>query len=437
MFSLDTIDVAIGLALLFLILSLLCTSLREALESLMKTRASDLERGIRQLLQDDGELTRRFYEHPLIYSLYAGDYQQPDARKLYRRGGNLPSYIPSNQFARAIMDLVQQGAGAYTPYDTPTPPLDVASLRAAAAQFPNPQIRRAMLSAIDHAHGDLEAARRNIETWFNGSMDRVSGWYKRRTQVVLFGIGLLVAILLNVDAITVAERLQRDKALRAAVVAEAQKIAEAGSGDALKGTPEALANRLDRYGFPIGWKAFWPAAQLTTRECHGLEERLAARDAAPAGAARDAARRAVREGKKRCGIDGMLVQATLPGGWVSVLSPGAIGQMLIGWLITAVAMMLGAPFWFDVLNRLMVIRSTVKPTEKSGEEGSEDRPKASEGSSSATGETAPAAAPVATAPTAAGPTGATGPSPAATAQSPGGFPFVANQWAKGPEEGVL
>jgi hypothetical protein len=44
-----------------------------------------------------------------------------------------------------------------------------------------------------------------------------------------------------------------------------------------------------------------------------------------------------------------------------------------GWLLTALAATLGAPFWFDVLNRLMVIRSTVKPHEKSPEEASEDR----------------------------------------------------------------
>jgi hypothetical protein len=35
--------------------------------------------------------------------------------------------------------------------------------------------------------------------------------------------------------------------------------------------------------------------------------------------------------------------------------------------------MLGAPFWFDVLNKFMVIRSTVKPYEKSPPEASEDR----------------------------------------------------------------
>jgi hypothetical protein len=46
---------------------------------------------------------------------------------------------------------------------------------------------------------------------------------------------------------------------------------------------------------------------------------------------------------------------------------------LLGWLMTGVAATLGAPFWFDVLNKVMVIRSTVKPREKSPEEGSEDR----------------------------------------------------------------
>jgi hypothetical protein len=50
-----------------------------------------------------------------------------------------------------------------------------------------------------------------------------------------------------------------------------------------------------------------------------------------------------------------------------------IFEPLVGWLLTALAAMLGAPFWFDLLNRMMVVRSTVKPHEKSPEESSEDR----------------------------------------------------------------
>ena len=48
-------------------------------------------------------------------------------------------------------------------------------------------------------------------------------------------------------------------------------------------------------------------------------------------------------------------------------------QTLLGWLITAFAATLGAPFWFDLLNKVSVVRSTVKPREKSPDEASDDR----------------------------------------------------------------
>ena len=53
--------------------------------------------------------------------------------------------------------------------------------------------------------------------------------------------------------------------------------------------------------------------------------------------------------------------------------PAAWPQMLLGWFLTAIAVSLGAPFWFDILNKFMVVRSTVKPREKSHEEPSKDK----------------------------------------------------------------
>jgi hypothetical protein len=47
---------------------------------------------------------------------------------------------------------------------------------------------------------------------------------------------------------------------------------------------------------------------------------------------------------------------------------GAGGLTIFGWLLTSFAVCLGAPFWFDVLNKFIVVRSTVKPKEKSGTE---------------------------------------------------------------------
>jgi len=57
---------------------------------------------------------------------------------------------------------------------------------------------------------------------------------------------------------------------------------------------------------------------------------------------------------------------------LSRISWGGFGFAAIGWFLTAIAMTLGAPFWFDTLNKFMVVRATVKPDEKSGVEGSKD-----------------------------------------------------------------
>ena len=94
----------------------------------------------------------------------------------------------------------------------------------------------------------------------------------------------------------------------------------------------ALKSDLQAIGYPMGWQGGLPGPQ----------------------------REASCGTTGPCGLDAV--------GWL-----GFWIRILLGWLILALAVMLGAPFWFDVLNKIMVIRSTVKPTEKSPDEGSEDR----------------------------------------------------------------
>jgi hypothetical protein len=61
-------------------------------------------------------------------------------------------------------------------------------------------------------------------------------------------------------------------------------------------------------------------------------------------------------------------------GWPKQLADDwSILRAIAGWILTAIAISLGASFWFDLLNKLMVVRSTVKHFEKSPAEGSEDR----------------------------------------------------------------
>jgi hypothetical protein len=217
------------------------------------------------------------------------------------------------------MDIAARGGQTDAVNSDPSgPTLDLAAVRQNVLNIGNRQIQRVLLTAVDTAHNDFDAALGTIEQWFDSSMDRVSGWYKRSSQWIIFWIALFVAVTLNVNAIDIAEFLYRNEAVREAIVARAESAATEG-GLATRGYGQARTE-LESLGLPIGW---------------GDQKELS----------------------KRTG----------DAWWDDVLAPG------FGWLLTALAATLGAPFWFDVLNKTMVIRSTVKPREKSPEEASEDR----------------------------------------------------------------
>src|SRR6185436_104653 len=167
MFNTTILDVAIGMIFIYLLLSLLCSAANEMIEHVLKNRARDLERGIRELLEsragsaspdsaapdsaapNSATLTvEKFYNHPLISSLYEGTYAES-----YRAGlrTKLPSYIPARNFALALMDLVapstapavQSGAaGATATSITPDAMgADLTRLRAEVQTIENTQVR--------------------------------------------------------------------------------------------------------------------------------------------------------------------------------------------------------------------------------------------------------------------------------------------------------
>jgi hypothetical protein len=87
----------------YLLLSLICSAINELIERQLKNRASDLEQGIRELLDDkDGTgMATQLYQHGMVNGLFKGDYNPAAADK-----SNLPSYIPSRNFALAILGIV-------------------------------------------------------------------------------------------------------------------------------------------------------------------------------------------------------------------------------------------------------------------------------------------------------------------------------------------
>ena len=115
MFGSEILDVAIGVMFVFLLVSLIASAVREGIEAWMKSRATHLEQGIRELLHDPRAtgLARSLYEHPMVSVLYHGTYEPIDTITWWTtaltRNKKLPSYIPSRNFALALMDMVVRG----------------------------------------------------------------------------------------------------------------------------------------------------------------------------------------------------------------------------------------------------------------------------------------------------------------------------------------
>jgi len=351
MLGLDMLDVAIGVIFVYLVLSLVATAAVETFERFLKYRASDLERGVRELLRND-KLVEELYNHPLINGLYVGSYQ--DAKKIKE----LPSYMPARSFALALMDLVfpsqEDSAGGTTGATHSAaegastishPNLEVLRTKLAEAQDPTMaktpmpaalqnvevEVARALMLLIDAAQHDAAKARENIEGWFNTGMDRVSGWFKRRTQTFLMVLGVVVAVALNADTIAMIRKLSVNKAARETIVSQAEAYAKSNPTPKQPASVEASLNNLGNYALPIGWQNYgcsvcWPHRMPFTLWPTSKQ-----------------------------------VDICWVGGWL---------MKLLGWLMTAGAISLGAPFWFDTLNKIIVVRSTIKPHEKSPEEKS-------------------------------------------------------------------
>ena len=323
MFGSEILDVAIGLTMMFLLLSLVSSSVKEALETVLKYRSRDLERGIREMFGsiEGKDLVALFYNQPLINGLFKGTYNAKDTR-------NLPSYIPVKTFSLALMDLIWL-SDKRTKTDAKSVDPVAEFKEAVTKAAGNSNLAGALLPLIDAAGNDIGQVRENIEHWYNSAMDRVSGGYKRRTQIIIGCIGLLLSAMMNMDTLGIARYLDTSQTSRSVLIAKAQLATQASSGLQNPTTTE-LSDPLGwierQGGVPLGWVLYKKPGQ-TEADFNSDWRRP------PSTAA----------------------------GWL---------YKVAGLLCTTFAISLGAPFWFDVLNRIMVIRSTVKPEEKSPEEKS-------------------------------------------------------------------
>lgn len=216
----------------------------------------------------------------------------------------------------------------------------------AALSVISPEIHQslnALLLNVEEYAADKERllaeARGHVEKWFNDSMDRVSGVFKRHAQTMALLIGLGLALFLNVDSIDLTIYLWRDPSVRQVLAARAAQLesVENGSQGNPQQTYEQLNAQLKDLNLPVGWGI---TDNNGTGNCvlfPGSQQSF-----------------------------GIPVIATTK----CLTSPQPTNQTnlllkVLGILITALAARMGAPFWFDVLKRAVNLRGTgANPAEK-------------------------------------------------------------------------
>src|SRR4051812_28658324 len=220
MFGSVILDVAIGMVLVYLLLSLIATAAQETIARWSNERSKMLEGGMQELL-DEPELVHAMYEHPMISSLYTGRYA--DARK----NNQLPSYIPSENFSAAFLDIAVRGRDVNSSTDAGpnATRLTPDTLRRMVGRLENRRAQRFILTALDFSGDDIGKVRAAVEQWFDAAMDRVSGKFKRQTQRQLLRLGFVMAVIANVDSLRIMQRLYSDPAMRQASVAMAESVA--------------------------------------------------------------------------------------------------------------------------------------------------------------------------------------------------------------------
>jgi len=331
---LPMLDVAIGLIFIYSLIAVICSAVNEAIEAWLKVRATNLADGLRQMLNDE-DLLKRLYAHPLISSLtpLTPPVLQSQIATTPKLGviptpTQLPSYIPSENFARALIDLLKtempapQSIAAAAAAGAPA-----ADFPAAIAAAPLPEAPRVTLSALAlPMQTDLAQLQGAIELWFNNTMDRVSGWYKRRTQAFILGLGFAIALVLNIDTVALVKTLAQNDEARSALAQAA----------------------LDH-----------SAAQTATAS--------AIKPADNADVLKDALEASKRARAETANLIAKLEQSRLPIGWSSADELGdflSCVNKLLGLLLTTFAISLGADFWFGILNKFVSIRSSLKPDDK-------------------------------------------------------------------------
>lgn len=357
--SLGILDLVIGLFFIYFVFSVICTSVVEGLSHLFQWRSRTLEKWLIDLfhkqIKAPSDLNAKSGDSPdtekSSSSRQAGGEEESkdegsetndslgsllashDLIRGLTRRKRKPDYIPAHIFSSALFSVLIKGTE-----QSATEPYDALKLKEVIKGSQLKQgLKDYLLQALEESHGSITLVRKRLETWFDYSMEGLTESYKKQTRIWTFFIAMLIAFSANVDTIALAKYLYENPAQAAILAAAAEK--EVADSTLYKEVQKSLANieqnlqqsKVDSAKTSVVIQQTKESIQRAQKQYHNLNAKLKA-TGLPLG----------WEGWNKVDSDDKCML------WV---------RKILGILLTAFALTLGAPFWFDMINKLVNIRS--------------------------------------------------------------------------------
>lgn len=303
MLGLQILDLVIGIVFIFFLLSLVCSTLHEIFANLHHLRFRVLQNWVLRTFQHNG-FGQQILDHAIIHGLTAT---------------GKPSYIPSDKFAQAVLDLVHSQVHGDKPFD-------INSLRDALEKtfLLPPALKRFILQSIGEARGDVSRVRDDLGKWFDEAMERVGGFYKKKVQRIIMVVAIIVSVAFNADTIRIAKFLYNNPEASRLLADQASHVV--ADTTLLRQVNEAIQLKSD---------TLKNESEVALKEIQANLQEIKV-------------------------LSAKIYDTKLPLGWRE--DPWL--DMKLGWLeklagllLTAMAVSLGAPFWFEMLNKLVNLRN--------------------------------------------------------------------------------
>jgi hypothetical protein len=342
--GMSVIEIVIGLVFIYLLLSLFASIINEIIASSLSLRGRFLVFAIRQFIDDEHNiLSKDFLRHPFFQKI------SPPCQFSWFRKVKLPSYLDKADFAKIFLEsfLEKNSDNGFK-----AGIVDFEEVKANIKKLRKGGTRQYLLSLVyeaEKAENKLEKFRENLENGYESLMDRASGWYKRRIQLFLFLIGFVIAVGINADTFVITNQLSENPELRVQLADMAENFhANADSAGLREYYEMSVEKRMDP-DFLAQLKAL---SELNNTEALKLYsntlqlQELMQEQLSP-----------VHSMLGLGSIFNLEILNNKQGFWAVA---GWILLKLLGWTLTALAISLGAPFWFDLLNKVMKMRSSGK-----------------------------------------------------------------------------